>query len=586
MARGSSRDSSPSLVDEIRTIVRREPTFFFGVLIASGLALFAIWRVRFGLDLTDESLYVAMPLRFALGDKPFLDERSSIQGGSLLETPLVFVYHLITRDNRGLMLFCRFAYLAYLGAIGWTITRAVRGWISNGAALACASLVFFFGPYGIYNFSYNTLGAGLSMLAAFTSLRLARGGAHMELSHKTAGRLVMFAGAAACGSALSYPTLAVVVPIHFLGILVFGHRHLGVVRTALRFVAGGALLGVYVGIFVLRSGPSSLRLTLDFIRAWGSNMTGTLDGALAVMGTFKPDLWIALVILSAAVLVARRLRLFAIVIAALLPTLLAPPVNQDIRATMRFFVCLAVAAPLMALAVKDRKETLRLMLTVWVPMTCVGLVTGVSSGNGGVAAGLGGFTGMIVLAILAARASEESLSRLPFAAPFVGLVAPIVLIHALVKLVTMPGTVYCDEPIEQLTARVRTGPFAGIRTTPEKRDYIERMTADITKHVGAGKYVLAFPDLPGGYLIANRRAAIPEIWPGAIPKRQEIDAAIFRERASEVSLVIARSCAGPDHYRFCVPFRPSEAHLPLQMAVQETHKQIFVGTDYALLVPR
>jgi hypothetical protein len=573
----------PSTIEILRQLVWREPTLIFGVLVAFGAALFAMWRVRFGLDLTDESFYCAIPLRFVLGDLPFRDERTSVQGSGLLLMPFVFVYHLIVRDSRGFVLFLRMFYLVFLGSIGWALTRTFRGWISRGAALASAGVVFFFAPYGIYNFSYNTMGAGFAILATLASFRLSRRGANMDLEPKVASRLVIFAGFAAAASAAVYPTLALVAPIHFILVVAFGHRHLGVLATALRFIAGGAILTGYIGVFVLRSGLSSLRLSAEFLPP--ASAVGSLETALTVMGSLKPDLWVALVILSVLVVATRWLSIGAIGVAALIPTLLAPAVAHDIRMTMRFYFCIAAGAPIVALMVKDRREAFRLIATVWVPLSCVGLVTGVSSGNGGVAAGLGAFGGMIVTCVLAARASEESLRRVRFLAPWGGLVAPVLVVHALVKLVLTPGGVYCDEALEKLTARIRTGAFMGIRTTPAKRDYMERLTADIKSHIGNGEFVLSLPDLPGGYLIANRRPAIPELWPQAVMKRLAVDAEIFRSRAQQTSLVIMRSCAPPDHYYNCVPSRPSEEKYPLNVALAETHTRILTGSDYALLVP-
>ena len=47
-----------------------------------------IWRIHFGVDFTDESFYVAMALRFARGDRPFVDEVNLTQTASWLAHPL------------------------------------------------------------------------------------------------------------------------------------------------------------------------------------------------------------------------------------------------------------------------------------------------------------------------------------------------------------------------------------------------------------------------------------------------------------------------------------------------------------------
>lgn len=50
---------------------------------------FAAWRVRYGVDLTDEGFYVVPPLRYALGDLPYRDEWwTSLTGFDLLLWPV------------------------------------------------------------------------------------------------------------------------------------------------------------------------------------------------------------------------------------------------------------------------------------------------------------------------------------------------------------------------------------------------------------------------------------------------------------------------------------------------------------------
>ena len=86
-----------------------------------------LWRIEHGVDLSDESLYLAFPMRFALGDRPFLDDRGLGQGAGLLVTPIVFLYHLVVRSNAGLVLFMRGCYLGFLLVVGASMARAVRG---------------------------------------------------------------------------------------------------------------------------------------------------------------------------------------------------------------------------------------------------------------------------------------------------------------------------------------------------------------------------------------------------------------------------------------------------------------------------
>ena len=62
-------------------------------LAAAFATLFLSWhRLYYGVDFTDEAFYVALPLRFALGDIPLKDEQSLAQFAGVLVLPLVRLF--------------------------------------------------------------------------------------------------------------------------------------------------------------------------------------------------------------------------------------------------------------------------------------------------------------------------------------------------------------------------------------------------------------------------------------------------------------------------------------------------------------
>ena len=79
--------------------------------VAVGLVL--TWlRLFVGMDLRDESYYVLVPWRWALGDKPFVDEQSLLQIPGFLMYPFVKAFGFIRHyDPTGLVLYSRHLYL-------------------------------------------------------------------------------------------------------------------------------------------------------------------------------------------------------------------------------------------------------------------------------------------------------------------------------------------------------------------------------------------------------------------------------------------------------------------------------------------
>jgi hypothetical protein len=554
----------------------RQPTTVLGALVLIlSLALWG-WRIHMGVDLSDESLYVAVPMRFALGDLPFLDDRSSFQGTGVMTTPIVWVYHLFVRSNEGIVLFMRTAFVGYLAGLALAIARAVQGWISRGAALACGAVACFFVPYYIPQLSYNTMGGGLTMLAAFESLRVAR-----STSPKEAGRHAVVCGLAAAGAGFAYPPLGSLFAVHLLTLLVFGRRQLGAWRVALRYVAGAAVLGVYVGAWVLRAGVGSLRLTYAFIAAWGPELTNSNETVIHGVERLKGDWFSTIAITVSLLALAVRFRPAVIALALAVPTL-ARGTGSDIYWSLRLWACLALFAPLFAVLVKDRRMALRVLAIVWAPGLFAGYVTGLSSGNGARSCGIGAFACVVAGCVLAARAIEESLGSLRPVLSAASLSAPVALIALLSARVLDKDSLYRDKPFAALTSHVAHGPFRGLWTTPARRTFVEDMHRDVVERSPGGGFVLFLPDMSSAYLSANARPAIPEMWVTNNHGRAALEVPILQARLQDVRAVFVRSCPGANDWSTCKPTL-LEPKNPLHAAVLASFEEDVQHHDYAIM---
>ena len=98
-ARSSSRRSA-SISTEADEAIKKEgrrrfappPLFATAVAVVAVVALVFAWRRLFlGTDLSDEGFYVAVPYRFALGARPFVDEMNILQTAALFSVPFVKV---------------------------------------------------------------------------------------------------------------------------------------------------------------------------------------------------------------------------------------------------------------------------------------------------------------------------------------------------------------------------------------------------------------------------------------------------------------------------------------------------------------
>jgi len=73
--------------------------------------------------------------------------------------------------------------------------------------------------------------------------------------------------------------------------------------------------------------------------------------------------------------------------------------------------------------------------------------------------------------------------------------------------------------------------------------------------------------------------------PGEIPKRNEINAALFRAHSAEIGIVGLRLC-GAEYWRCRAPDPATRTDNPVYRAISETHAVVLKRDDYLLLKPR
>lgn len=137
------------------------------ILLAVG-AVGSLWVIlHFGVNLLDEALYVAMPYRFTLGDKPFIDEMNVVQSASLITYPAIKLFTLFANGADGIILFTRKLYFAFELLVAYSIFQALRRKLGWQWALLCSLLAIAFVPRGIPNLGYKSLAAGLFTIGVF-----------------------------------------------------------------------------------------------------------------------------------------------------------------------------------------------------------------------------------------------------------------------------------------------------------------------------------------------------------------------------------------------------------------------------------
>lgn len=470
---------------------------------------FAWRRLFLGVDLNDEGFYVAVPYRFALGARPFVDEMNLLQTAAFFSFPFVKLFVWVTGGATGIVLFMRHLYLVWTVLVAGVafigLKRVVRWEEALLACLVCVTLVI----ATISDLSYNTLGAGLLVVAMGLGARSLVGGGR--------DRFLAGAGVACALAAFAYPSLFVALPVTAACLAVAAGKRR---RRALgAFVAGaGATLAVEALLLSSFGVGNVLRCVRYQLSDWGRLNSGAGPARLwnlaaAVVGHLA--LFPLIVVGALAVFLAYRRWPLARVALVLAPLALLPFGEQIVSGGDGFAVIYGLAAPYFYLfvAAGDRAVATRLLVWGFLPALAAGLVTGYTSAAGWLQMDVGLLPAMVLSGVflalaLAPRDGDGEALRKALPALGVACLAGILAVTIVYEYQFLPRAV----PYAQLTVTLRGGPYAGIRATPARAAYLDQLRADLPRVASASDRLLIFYQVPAFYLFWPHRVATNSVW--------------------------------------------------------------------------
>lgn len=522
--------------------LRQEWSAAAAVVLATATLAVMGWRMLHGLDFYDESYYVALPLRFALGDRPFIDELNISQTAAIVLYPFIKLYQAALGTD-GIFLYVRFLYLAFFSCVGWSAYAFARPHLPRAAALLVGAAALCFIPYGAPGLSYNTISMGLFALGLFASARWLL--APPDVAPRRFWRQPLYrAGLAHAAACLAYPSmLLTVVACAACFIALARGRRLQVLAL---YAAGGVTFALLVSPLFLAAGLHRLRTVAAY--AGGSSLATTFGpaGLAERLATFRqshPELLLAAATTVVGLVAARWIpRLAAAALAVALPLICRDTAMLGYLGSLGLISSFALLGPLLCLGLclhrgmglPERRLAAVLGLGVIAPSLLHGVVMAASSSNGATAAGIGMFPAALAAAIALAALVDHAFRLTPRWRPALAL-APALLIGALLQ--HTATSYYSDGPTQALTERIDRGPYWGLHTTPAKRQQLEKMTAELLAHRG-GRDARLYYNVPAAYIIAERRPMVASPWIFAFPSKMNDDARSFVEKARPGDLIL------------------------------------------------
>jgi hypothetical protein len=462
-------------------------------------------RLRYGVDLLDESYYAAGSLRFALGMRPLVDDLGAHQFASYLVSPLVRIW-LSTHGNLdGVILFLRIVYFV-TSIVGAAVAFAfLRKLVSWPTALLSAAVSLGLVPLLIFAPSYNTI--AIVAVSIGTSL------AGMGLNGEGRPWLFALSGASLAVAAIAYPTFAIAVAGALLLLAWLSRAWKPVV-----FMVAG-IAPVAVGFLAtIRATPRGIS---DFVafNSFVSQQTGWLTGVskLAILSRgaigatyLAPAAWLLVVIAGYRIWRGS----VPVFLTALLPiaVLVVPHVQSASGRTMATstLVLISVLVTGLGPVPAERRRPLYFVLGVG---TCAAGVFAYTSAGGFFAFGYGAAAvAAPCMAILLNNASD-GLSR-----RFGG--ARAVLWTAVLGSIVVSGVVamcweatYSWEPSPPLSLHANgVGAYAGLLGEQNLTSEAAQMRVDLAVAAGPRDNLFVYGPIPSAYILSLARPVAPSLW--------------------------------------------------------------------------
>jgi hypothetical protein len=189
------------------------------------------------------------------------------------------------------------------------------------------------------------------------------------------------------------------------------------------------------------------------------------------------------------------------------------PVGSNCNTTV-----LALTAPFLYAALRDRSAARPLFLGIWLPSLVTSLGLAWASSVHVLSEGYAQVPALITATVLAVMLAREIA---PLHSLWPALAWSTVVIASYLVHLRQP---YNDDVAARLDTRLADGPWRGIATTREKALYVQAIQAGVHAFADEGKRVMFLTHFPAGYLMTSMRPAVSSVWAITCPGEAQWDA--------------------------------------------------------------
>ncbi len=473
-------------------------------------AILTYVRLFWGVDFTDEAFTVALPYRFVLGDKPFLDDFSMAQSSAIFLIPLSRLFHFFNSENSSVVLYFRHLYFVFSLGVSLLIAKSLFENFSSALALLPAALFLLFIPDGIPNLTSQTLSIGFYFIGILWVL----------IRSGLTGPWLFGSGLLHAFAIVAFPPIAVAV-----GFFVFPLMYLmkGNCLKALLNYLSGVVFTLLVFYAIL---PANFE---DYAAVFTWNLKNATEMGHA-MGWAKvqeilseftrrmPQIFGVILLGVGNYFAVKKNPLAGFLFAVLLTSLIfiATRASQGGGGPSHYVAYSAIFFFVLAIPFAKDAFFKKFAIGIVVPCFAAGLCLAFASINGFSASSTVLILPFIFLQALLLKTyfTEWAFTKNDWVLPLVFL--PI-FIQAAVLARFQYKTVFQDDSISELTQTVESGPFKHLKTTPEKFQYLTEIQTALTKAAASKKTISFYPHFPAGYLLTQLRPQTRSLYESCNP---------------------------------------------------------------------
>ncbi len=480
-----------------------------------GICLFiSLWRVRYGIELSDEAIYLASGVMYSKGALPFVDIWSHIATSVFTYGIWVKMWMCLSGGTEGIFFALRIMYILWKFIVIYIIYRMLLPYINSLNATISLMGVFLFTPFNVFQFSYNTIPY---LLIFFVGILLSK---KNERENRMIGIYCAISGIlmAICvlaSTSVVFVCAAIAIILLFEDKKAFGQYVLGglcvAVIIVLRLIIQGGMGELCQGIY--NTITAGCYLQIERV-SWESNAHILMVYATSLFKFILLSLIVQCIVLfvykvtrlSHSGEVVRKTEWFTIALYTLIVLF-----NYFLYANLADFLTMIVPAtwflPLFLLIVQRDDFVKKILIYIYIPYIVYYIGVSMTSWTGTSSREYILFPLLIVNYILLQYSIPCLFKKRKYVTScIVGLCAIMTIISIVIFNFSV---VYRDEKISQLNTRIEAGIYKGLYTTEENAEEIinlERYIKEITREQDE---VLFLDQVPFAYLMSNGKFCTP-----------------------------------------------------------------------------